>query len=114
MADEPEQPGAAEPPDPRSFFDTLPYPHREALLGGVAWIVDQAFDAIAATRRGAHPRNTLLVMDHLPPRWRGRYDRRFLWQFAVCAVTVAFKLRAWPPTDGYLTSCVAEEIALRL
>ena len=113
MPDEPAQAGTPDPPNPASHFDALPYPHRRVLDAGLAWVIHQAFEALQQVEKGLPARYTGLV-DDLPPRWRLRYDEAFLLRFAVCAVTVAYKMRTLPPADGYLTSCVAEELALYL
>ena len=95
----------------RTFVDALPCPHRDALAAGLDWLVDAALDAVAAGPDGV--RASALVA-HLPARWAHRYDIGFCRRFAVAAIALGFKLRVIPVDRGYLTSCVAEELALHL
>src|SRR5690242_10861557 len=114
MPDEPTQPDqGAEVPEPASFFDALPSRHREALIVGLSWVVDAAVDAIVAVRNGEPARTTSLAAE-LPQRWRRRYAGAFFWDFMVCAVVLGYKLRTRRPDAGYVTACVAEELALNL
>jgi hypothetical protein len=95
----------------RTFLDALPCTHREALVAGLKWLVDAALDAVAAGRTGVC---TSGLVARLPGRWAHRYDAGFCRRFAVVAIALGSKLRATPACRGYLTSCVAEELALHL
>jgi hypothetical protein len=110
MPDEPTD-QSAEVPEPASFFDALPSRHREALLAGLSWVLDLAVDAIRDVQAGEPARRTALAAE-LPQRWRRRYTGAFSWDFMICAVVVGHKLRTRPPAAGYVTACVAEELAL--
>jgi hypothetical protein len=111
MADEPAQP--PRPNDSRTFLDTLPHRHREALISGMEWLLEDLWTAIMRVEM-ALPMARGGILADLPQRWRRNYDDAFVQKFTVCAIVVGIKLRVSRVDDGYFTSCVAEELALEL
>jgi hypothetical protein len=81
---------------------------QEALRGACTVMIDQAFDDLAALESG-EDFTGLTMLDWLPRKHLPRYNGSFARRFAVCLITVAWKL-----FDGadHRLACVAEEMAL--
>lgn len=93
----------------RAYKQWLPQSKRKALAAGIDLLIDQFFDDFAYNGRGdlVAVGDTTLTW-HLPPRYLPKYTSKFLKQFAVCIITVAWKLAQPKPP---ILASIAEELA---
>ncbi len=91
----------------QAYSDILSPSVREALGMGCDWMIDHCFENYNASKNPGHFDDTVLG-GHLPSRYLQRYTPLFYKQFAVCIITVAWKLAQ--PKHSPLSS-VAEELA---
>jgi len=91
----------------QAYSDVLTPRAQEALEMGCDWIIDHCFENYNDLKDPEHFEDTILG-GHLPSRYLHRYTPLFYKQFAVCIITVAWKLAQ--PKHIPLSS-VAEELA---
>ena len=91
----------------QAYSDVLTPRAREALEMGCDWIIDHCFENYNDLKNPEHFEDTVLG-GHLPSRYLHRYTPLVYKQFAVCIITVAWKLAQ--PKHMPLSS-VAEELA---
>jgi hypothetical protein len=97
----------------QAYKDYLHPAERQALDAGVVVLIDEMFDDSASRLvglpTGENEQGVLsALVEYLPPRYLPKYTPEFLKKFAVCILTVAWKLgqaRLWP------LSSIAEELA---
>lgn len=91
----------------QAYSDVLTPRAREALEMGCNWIIDHCFENYNDLKNPEHFKDTVLG-GHLPSRYLHRYTPLFYKQFAVCIITVAWKLAQQKHMP---LSSVAEELA---
>ena len=91
----------------QAYSDILTPPAREALQGGCDTLIDGVFDDLGNVKGSRDIADTWAAI-YLPERYLYKYAPLFLRQFAVCVVTVAWKL-AQP--EHMPLSSLAEELA---
>jgi hypothetical protein len=91
----------------QAYSDILTPRAQEALEMGCNWIIDHCFENYNDLKDPEHFEDTILGK-HLPSRYLHRYTPLLYKQFAVCIITVAWKLAQ--PKHMPLSS-VAEELA---
>src|SRR5579859_3614684 len=91
----------------QAYSDILTPPAREALQGGCDTLIDGVFDDLGNVKGSRDIADTWAAI-YLPERYLYKYTPLFLRQFAVCVVTVAWKL-AQP--EHMPLSSLAEELA---
>lgn len=88
--------------------ELLPASHVQALYDSIEVLTDQFYEDVASLEYGTQFHNTWMAM-YLPDKHLPRYGVLFAKKLLTCLITVGWKLRA---PEGYLLSCVAEELAL--
>src|SRR5579864_3486250 len=91
----------------QAYSDILTPPALQALQGGCDTLIDSVFDDLETAKDPQDIADTW-VATYLPERYLYKYTPLFLRQFAVCIVTVAWKL-AQP--EHMPLSSLAEELA---
>jgi hypothetical protein len=91
----------------QAYTDVLTPRAREALEAGCNWIIDHCFENYNDLNNPEDFEDTILG-GHLPSRYLYKYTPLFYKKFAVCVITVAWKLAQ--PRHMPLSS-VAEELA---
>ena len=91
----------------QAYSDVLTPRVQEALEIGCNWLIDHCFENYHDSKNPEHFEDTVLG-GHLPSRYLRRYSPLVYKQFAVCIITVAWKLAQ--PKHMPLSS-VAEELA---
>ena len=93
----------------QAYSDILTPRAREALEMGCDWLIDHSFENYNDLKGPEEFEDTVLG-GHLPSRYLHKYTPLFYKEFAVCIITVAWKLAQ--PTHMPLSS-IAEELAAR-
>ena len=93
----------------QAYADILTPREQQALAEACDWLIDHAFDE---RERIEKPQDVLdsVVGEYLPTRYVYRYTPLFYKKFAVCMITVAWKLAQ---SEHMLLSSLAEELAAR-
>lgn len=91
----------------QAYTKVLTLPEQQALLGSCDLLIDTIFDDIESVEKPEDVVNTM-VGSYLPERYLYKYTPYFLRKFAVCIITVAWKLAQ--PRHMPLSS-LAEELA---
>ncbi len=93
----------------QAYADILTPREQQALAEACDWLIDHAFDE---RERIEKPQDVLdsVVGEYLPTRYVYRYTPLFFKKFAVCIITVAWKLAQ---SEHMLLSSLAEELAAR-
>jgi len=91
----------------QAYSESLTPREQQALADGCTLLIDGIFDDLALVQEPGDVAQTTLV-EHLPTRYLPRYTPLFCRKFAICIITVAWKL-AQP--DQLPLSSVAEELA---
>ncbi len=91
----------------QAYSEVLTPREQQALLQACDWLIDHAFDEFASINEPKDVLETVLG-SHLPERYTYRYTPLFYKKFAVCLMTVAWKL-AQP--EHHPLSSLAEELA---
>src|SRR5258706_7971002 len=91
----------------QAYSEVLTPREQQALLQACDWLIDHAFDEFASINEPKDVLDTVLG-SHLPERYTYRYTPLFYKKFAVCLITVAWKL-AQP--EHLPLSSLAEELA---
>jgi hypothetical protein len=93
----------------QAYADILTPREQQALAEACDWLIDHAFDE---RERIEKPQDVLdsVVGEYLPTRHVYRYTPLFYKKFAVCSITVAWKLAQ---SEHMLLSSLAEELAVR-
>ncbi len=89
------------------YSDWLTPREQQALQVGCDWLIDHAFDELEAVKDPKDIVNTVMG-GHLPERYLYKYTQLFFRKFAVCLITVTWKL-AQP--EHMPLSSLAEELA---
>lgn len=92
----------------QAYSDSLSMQEQEALQASCDILIDSIFSEISDVETPEDIVNTI-IGGYLPERYTYKYTPLFLRQFAVCIITVAWKL-AQP--QRIPLSCVAEELAV--
>jgi len=92
----------------QAYFEVLTPREQQALLQACDWLIDHAFDECVSINAPKDVLDTVLG-SHLPERYAYRYTLLFYKKFAVCLMTVAWKL-AQP--EHLPLSSLAEELAV--
>src|SRR5258708_7063999 len=91
----------------QAYSEVLTPREQQALLQACDWLIDHAFNEFASINEPKDVLETVLG-SHLPERYTYRYTPLFYKKFAVCLMTVAWKL-AQP--EHLPLSSLAEELA---
>ena len=93
----------------QAYADILTPREQQALAKACDWLIDHAFDECERIEK---PQDVLdsVVGEYLPTRYVYRYTPLFYKKFAVCSITVAWKLAH---SEHMLLSSLAEELAVR-
>jgi hypothetical protein len=93
----------------QAYADILTPREQQALAEACDWLIDHAFDERARIEK---PQDVLdsVVGEYLPTRYVYRYTPFFFKKFAVCIITVAWKLAQ---SEYMRLSSLAEELAAR-
>lgn len=91
----------------QAYSDILSPRAQEALEMGCNWIIDHCFEEYSEAK-GPESFEKSILGEYLPHRYLQKYTPLFLKQFAVCVITVTWKLAQPEPL---LLSSVAEELA---
>jgi hypothetical protein len=93
----------------QAYADILTPREQQALAEACDWLIDHAFDE---RERVEKPQDVLdsVVGEYLPTRYVYRYTPHFYKKFAVCVITVAWKLAQ---SEYMRLSSLAEELAAR-
>jgi len=93
----------------QAYADILTPREQQALAEACDWLIDHAFDERECIEK---PQDVLdsAVGEYLPTRYVYRYTPLFYKKFAVCIITVAWKLAQ---SEHMLLSSLAEELAAR-
>ena len=91
----------------QAYSNVLTPRAQEALEMGCLWIIDHCFEDYNLLKDSGDVENTVLG-GHLPQRYLSRYTPLFLKQFAVCVITVTWKLAQ---SESTTPSSLAEELA---
>ena len=91
----------------QAYTDVLTPLEQQALQDSCDMLIDNLFDSIQNVNKPEDVAHTMLGI-YLPERYLYRYTPRFLRKFAVCIITVAWKL-AQP--EHMILSSLAEELA---
>jgi len=93
----------------QAYADILTPREQQALAEACDWFIDHAFDECARIEK---PQDVLdsVVGRYLPTRYVYRYTPLFFKKFAVCIITVAWKLAQ---SEHLPLSSLAEELAAR-
>jgi hypothetical protein len=91
----------------QAYADILTPREQQALAEACDWLIDHAFDE---RERREKPEDVLdsVVGEYLPTRYVHRYTPLFFKKFAVCIITVAWKLAQ---SEHMPLSSLAEELA---
>ena len=93
----------------QAYADILTPREQQALAEACDWLIDHAFDEC---ERREKPQDVLdsVIGEYLPTRYVSRYTPLFFKKFAVCLITVAWKL---VQSEHLPLSSLAEELAAR-
>ncbi len=91
----------------RAYSDILTSREQQALQSACDILIDSAFDDLEIVKE---PNNGIdgRMSEHLPTRYKQKYTPHFYRKFAVCIITVAWKLAQSEPMP---LSSLAEEVA---
>ena len=93
----------------QAYADILTPREKQSLAEACDWLIDHAFDERESIEK---PQDVLdsVVGEYLPTRYVYRYTPLFFKKFAVCIITVAWKLAQ---SEHLPLSSLAEELAAR-
>ena len=81
----------------QAYSEVLTPREQQALLQACDWLIDHAFDEFASINEPKDVLDTVLG-SHLPERYTYRYTPLFYKKFAVCVMTVGWKLAQPSPS----------------
>jgi hypothetical protein len=91
----------------QAYSDVLSFYEQKALESACDWLIDHAFDELKYIEKPQDVADTI-VGGYLPERYLYKYTPLFFKQFAVCIITVTWKLAQPEPMP---LASLAEELA---